>query len=37
MFGFIFDVASDLIREVAYAAMGAVCAFAINYVTSFFQ
>ncbi len=37
MFGFIFGVASDLIREVAYAAMGAACAFAINYVTSFFQ
>jgi|TARA_Y100000004_G_C8635969_1_gene294929 hypothetical protein len=36
MFSFIFGIASDLVREVAYAAMGAVCAFAINYVTSLF-
>jgi len=37
MFGFILGVATDLFREVAYAAMGAACAFAINYVTSFFS
>jgi|TARA_Y100000015_G_C2371884_1_gene80452 hypothetical protein len=37
MFGFVLGVATDLFREVAYAAMGAACAFAINYVTSFFS
>jgi hypothetical protein len=37
MFGFILGIASDLVREVATAALGAVCAFAINYATSFFQ
>jgi len=36
MFGFILGIASDLIREVSMAAVGAVCAFAINYVTSLF-
>jgi hypothetical protein len=37
MFGFIFGIASELVREVSMAAIGAVCAFAINYATSFFS
>jgi hypothetical protein len=37
MFSFLAAIATDLAREVAMAALGAVCAFAINYCSSFFS
>jgi len=37
MFGFILGFASDFLRDAATAIVGAACAFAINYVTSFFS
>jgi len=37
MFGFILGFASNFLRDAVAALVGAACAFAVNYVTSFFS